>query len=108
MLRFVLTLALVSSAALAQVGRPFAGQPSRPSNDDDDDGPPISKAFKALSEVCGDSDTLPEHCSCAGGISFPEDIDDFGKCKPISCTCPGDNELKIITFFGCANGGVPE
>ena len=30
----------------------------------------------------------------------------FKKCKPVSCNCPNGQE-KILTIFGCSQGGIP-
>lgn len=69
---------------------------------------------------------MPDSCECEDGtsISPEEELQDakakknvkkarkqikkkFKKCKPKSCTCP-NGEVKPVTFFGCAKGGVPK
>ena len=90
-------LVLLFSAVQAQFGA-----------DQSNEEAPISQSFKALLEVCGSSDILPEKCTCAGGKSFPVDIEDIGECKPIKCICPENTEEITVTVFGCINGGAPE
>ena len=96
----VLVLTLLISTAFAQ----FGAETERAEEEE----APISQSFQALLEICGSSDILPEKCTCAGGKSFPDDIEDIGECKPTKCTCPGNTAEITVTVFGCINGGAPE
>jgi hypothetical protein len=93
----------------------FGGQPpfggrlpfGRPDDQEQEQGPP-PKPFQELAKLCGAEDITPESCTCKDGTNFPTEQSDFGKCKPTTCTCPGNNEIIILKMFGCANGGMAE